>query len=49
MEFIPYDSPAKLADDAALDKWDVAMIGADPARAACLGARVADAQAFPLL
>mmetsp|Transcript_49747 Transcript_49747/g.102606 ORF Transcript_49747/g.102606 Transcript_49747/m.102606 type:complete len:246 (+) Transcript_49747:63-800(+) len=34
VEFIPYDSPAKLADDAALDKWDVAMIGADPARAA---------------
>ena len=34
MEFVPYDSPAKLADDAAFDKWDVAMIGADPARAA---------------
>ena len=37
MDFVPYDSPAKLAEDAAVDKWDVAMIGADPARAACLG------------
>ena len=40
VEFIPYDSPAKLADDAALDKWDVAMIGADPARAAQPGMSV---------
>merc|ERR1719382_385517 len=33
VKYIPYDSPATLADDAAEDKWDVALIGADPARA----------------
>eukprot|EP00401_Gymnodinium_catenatum_P018924 CAMPEP_0117493578 /NCGR_PEP_ID=MMETSP0784-20121206/19169_1 /TAXON_ID=39447 /ORGANISM="" /LENGTH=270 /DNA_ID=CAMNT_0005288433 /DNA_START=99 /DNA_END=911 /DNA_ORIENTATION=- len=31
--YVPYDSPADLAKDAEHDKWDVAMIGADPARA----------------
>lgn len=34
VEFVPYNSPADLAKDAEQDKWDVAMIGADPARAA---------------
>ncbi|CAE7769823.1 MRTO4 [Symbiodinium necroappetens] len=33
VEFVPYESADKLADDAKEDKWDVAMIGADPARA----------------
>jgi len=33
VEFVPYDDAAKLADEAAQDKWDLAMIGADPARA----------------
>jgi len=33
VQYVPYDSPAALADDAAQDKWDVALIGADPARA----------------
>merc|ERR1712107_663073 len=33
VEFVPYDNAAKLADDAAQDKWDLAMIGADPDRA----------------
>jgi len=33
IEYVPYDSPAELAADASKDKWDVAMIGADPARA----------------
>lgn len=32
--YVPYDSPADLAKDAEHDKWDVAMIGADPDRAA---------------
>eukprot|EP00437_Effrenium_voratum_P042467 CAMPEP_0181470480 /NCGR_PEP_ID=MMETSP1110-20121109/38574_1 /TAXON_ID=174948 /ORGANISM="Symbiodinium sp., Strain CCMP421" /LENGTH=241 /DNA_ID=CAMNT_0023595455 /DNA_START=30 /DNA_END=752 /DNA_ORIENTATION=- len=32
VEFVPYESADKLADDAKEDKWDVAMIGADPAR-----------------
>jgi polar amino acid transport system substrate-binding protein len=34
VEYVPYDNAGKLADDAALDKWDVGLIGADPARAA---------------
>eukprot|EP00418_Pyrodinium_bahamense_P065477 CAMPEP_0179076314 /NCGR_PEP_ID=MMETSP0796-20121207/34039_1 /TAXON_ID=73915 /ORGANISM="Pyrodinium bahamense, Strain pbaha01" /LENGTH=270 /DNA_ID=CAMNT_0020773567 /DNA_START=58 /DNA_END=870 /DNA_ORIENTATION=+ len=34
VEFVPYSSPADLAKDAEHDKWDVAMIGADPDRAA---------------
>mmetsp|Transcript_2644 Transcript_2644/g.4865 ORF Transcript_2644/g.4865 Transcript_2644/m.4865 type:complete len:261 (-) Transcript_2644:90-872(-) len=33
VEYVPYADAAKLAEDAAEDKWDVAMIGADPARA----------------
>ena len=33
VEYVPYESADKLADDAKEDKWDVAMIGADPARA----------------
>jgi len=33
VEFVPYDNAAKLAEDAAEDKWDVGMIGADPDRA----------------
>jgi len=33
VQFVPYDSPAELSKDAEHDKWDVAMIGADPARA----------------
>eukprot|EP00437_Effrenium_voratum_P055189 CAMPEP_0181530118 /NCGR_PEP_ID=MMETSP1110-20121109/71414_1 /TAXON_ID=174948 /ORGANISM="Symbiodinium sp., Strain CCMP421" /LENGTH=229 /DNA_ID=CAMNT_0023661135 /DNA_START=30 /DNA_END=717 /DNA_ORIENTATION=+ len=34
VEFVPYESADKLADDAKEDKWDVAMIGADPAEEA---------------
>jgi len=33
VQFIPYDSPAELSNDAEHDKWDIAMIGADPSRA----------------
>lgn len=33
VEYVQYESADKLADDAKEDKWDVAMIGADPARA----------------
>jgi polar amino acid transport system substrate-binding protein len=33
VEFVEYESPADLAKDAEQDKWDLAMIGADPARA----------------
>lgn len=33
VEYVPYDNAAKLADDAAEDKWDIGMIGADPDRA----------------
>lgn len=33
VEYVQYGDAAKLADDAKEDKWDVAMIGADPARA----------------
>merc|ERR1712203_148302 len=33
VEFVPYENAAKLADDAAEDKWDIGMIGADPDRA----------------
>mmetsp|Transcript_640 Transcript_640/g.2008 ORF Transcript_640/g.2008 Transcript_640/m.2008 type:complete len:263 (+) Transcript_640:71-859(+) len=33
VEFVPYENAAKIAEDGAADKWDVAMIGADPARA----------------
>lgn len=33
VQFVPYDSPADLAKEAEQDKWDVAMIGADPGRA----------------
>lgn len=34
LRYVPYDSPEKLAEDAAEDNWDVALIGADPRRAA---------------
>lgn len=33
LRFVAYESADKLAEDAKEDKWDVAMIGADPARA----------------
>mmetsp|Transcript_1003 Transcript_1003/g.1391 ORF Transcript_1003/g.1391 Transcript_1003/m.1391 type:complete len:196 (+) Transcript_1003:53-640(+) len=33
VEFVEYPAADKLADDASKDVWDVAMIGADPARA----------------
>lgn len=34
IQLLPYESPADLADSSATDAWDMAMIGADPARAA---------------
>lgn len=34
VQYIPYNSPGDLADAAAEDVWDVALIGADPDRAA---------------
>mmetsp|Transcript_6395 Transcript_6395/g.17195 ORF Transcript_6395/g.17195 Transcript_6395/m.17195 type:complete len:259 (-) Transcript_6395:60-836(-) len=33
LECVPYTAPDKIFTDAADDKWDVAMVGADPARA----------------
>lgn len=33
VEYVPYDDAAAIAADAQKDVWDVAMIGADPARA----------------
>lgn len=33
LECVPYTAPDKIFVDAAEDKWDVAMVGADPARA----------------
>ena len=33
IEYIPYDSPADVADAAALKEWDIANIGAEPERA----------------
>jgi polar amino acid transport system substrate-binding protein len=34
LEFVGYDSPGQVADAAASDAWDIAFIGAEPARAA---------------
>jgi polar amino acid transport system substrate-binding protein len=34
VQYIPYARPGELADDAGLDKWDIGLIGAEPARAA---------------
>ena len=31
--YVPYDTPAKLADAATDDAWDIGLIGAEPARA----------------
>ena len=31
--YVPYDTPAKLADAATDDVWDIGLIGAEPARA----------------
>lgn len=36
IRFIPYDTPALLAAAAELDEWSIAMIAADPARAAAI-------------
>merc|ERR1719203_2639911 len=33
VQYVPYDTPAAIFKDAEGDKWDVAMVGADPARA----------------
>jgi polar amino acid transport system substrate-binding protein len=33
LKLVPYATPGELADSAATDAWDVAMLGADPARA----------------
>jgi polar amino acid transport system substrate-binding protein len=33
VELVPYDSPSKMGDDAGSGKWDVAFLGAEPARA----------------
>src|ERR1700692_1668189 len=33
VQFVPYAKPGELADDAEKDKWDIGLIGAEPARA----------------
>lgn len=33
LEYVPYPNPGVLADAAARDKWDIALIGAEPQRA----------------
>ena len=33
VQFVPYAKPGELADDAENDKWDIGLIGAEPARA----------------
>merc|ERR1719203_1115340 len=33
VQYVPYETPAAIFEDAADDKWDVAMVGSDPARA----------------
>jgi polar amino acid transport system substrate-binding protein len=34
VELVPYDSPSRMADAVKSDAWDVAFLGAEPARAA---------------
>mmetsp|Transcript_38869 Transcript_38869/g.91501 ORF Transcript_38869/g.91501 Transcript_38869/m.91501 type:complete len:357 (+) Transcript_38869:82-1152(+) len=34
IKYVPYDTPAALAESASKDEWDIAMLGADPDRAA---------------
>mmetsp|Transcript_46704 Transcript_46704/g.104639 ORF Transcript_46704/g.104639 Transcript_46704/m.104639 type:complete len:361 (-) Transcript_46704:25-1107(-) len=34
IEYVPYDTPAALAESSARDEWDIGMLGADPDRAA---------------
>lgn len=36
LDLVPYPSPAALADRAGADEWDVALLGAEPARAATM-------------
>ena len=33
VQYVPYARPGELADDAEADKWDIGLIGAEPARA----------------
>src|SRR6185295_19841261 len=33
VELVAYDSPSKMGDEAGSGKWDVAFLGAEPARA----------------
>ncbi len=33
VRYLPYPKPGELADDAGQDKWDIGLIGAEPARA----------------
>ena len=33
VQMVPYAKPGELADDAEKDKWDIGLIGAEPARA----------------
>jgi polar amino acid transport system substrate-binding protein len=36
LRYVPYESPGKLADAAVRDEWDVALLGAEPQRAAVI-------------
>lgn len=36
LQYVPYESPGKLADAAERDEWDVALLGAEPQRAAVI-------------
>jgi len=36
LKYVPYESPGKLADAAERDEWDVALLGAEPQRAAAI-------------
>ncbi len=36
LEYVPYESPGLLADAAERDEWDVALVGAEPQRAAVI-------------
>jgi polar amino acid transport system substrate-binding protein len=36
LDLVPYPSPGAVADRAGADEWDIALLGADPARAATM-------------
>ena len=36
LDLVPYSSPGALADQAGADQWDIALLGADPARATAM-------------